>query len=164
MQKGFTLIESLLYLTIAAIILTAMSTLLTIALQARVKSQAIAEVEQVGSRALHLIAQTIRNAESINSPSVGNSASTLSLSVSNATNNPTIFNLAGYTLQITEGSKSAIALNSTSVLISNLSFKNFSATNTSGIIQIQFTAMYNNPENRQEYDYTKTFITSASLR
>ena len=163
-QKGFTLIETLLYISIAAVIMIAMSTLLTIALQSRVKNQTIAEVEQVGSRALNLITQTIRNSEGINLPTKGASATTLSVDVLEPANDPTVFDLFGSTLQITEGVNSAVALSADNVAISSLVFKNFARANTSDLIQVQFTVAYKNPENRQEYDYAKTFTASASVR
>ena len=163
-KKGFTLIELLLYIAIAFTILILISVFLGIILQSRVKNQTVIEVDQTGSRVIQLINQTIQNAEEINLPLKGGSGSTLSLDVINTSEDPTVFSLSGSTLQITEGVGSALDLASSRVEISNVLFENLSRPNTAGTIRTRFTVTHANPENKNEYDYSKTFISSASLR
>jgi Tfp pilus assembly protein PilW len=163
-KKGFTLVELLLYLGLAAAMLLAVSVFLSVIMQSRIKNQTVAEVEQQGWQIMQLMTQTIRNSEAINSPSAGGTASTLSLQQTSAPVNPTIFDLSGTTIRITEGTGSPIDLNSTKVEVSALNIENLSRTNTSGNIRIWFTASHINPGSRKEYDYTKTFYGSASLR
>src|SRR3989337_2125231 len=105
-KNGFTLIEILLYVSIAGAILLSVSIFWTILLQSRVKNQTVAEVESQGAFVMELITRTARNSEAIVSPAVGATASALSLTVA-APKNPTIFDMSGGVLRITEGAGAA---------------------------------------------------------
>ena len=50
------------------------------------------------------------------------------------------------------------------VTVSNLSFQNLSRPGTPGIVSVQFTVNSINPENRQEFNFSKTFYGSMSIR
>ncbi len=161
---GFTLVEIVLYVTIFMGILIASSSIFNTAIQSRVKSQTISEVEQQGAQAIQAMTQTIRNATAINSPSTGASATSLSVNVVSGANSPTIFDLSGGQLRIKEGVASAVPLNNTRVTASSLIFYNLTRASTSGIISFQFTLTHVNPANQQEYNYSRVFYGSASLR
>ncbi|MDD5626512.1 MAG: type II secretion system protein [Patescibacteria group bacterium] len=163
-QRGFTLIELLLYVAVASAILLAISVFLSILLQSRIKNQTIAEVEQQGLQVMQLVTQTARNAEAITSPAQGASASSLTLDVISAASDPTIFDLASGAIRVKEGAGSATALTNSRVTASALTFQNLSRTDTPGTVRVQFTLAHTNPEGRNEYSFTKTFIGSASLR
>lgn len=158
------MVELLLYIALASVMLAVVSGFLGTILGARVKNQTIAEVTQQGQRAMSVITQTIRNAEAINSPATSTSAALLDLDVITALDDPTIFDLSGGALRITEGVQATIGLTSSKVVISDLIFENVSHGDTSGSVKIQFTISHINPAGRQEYDYNKTFYSSASLR
>lgn len=162
--EGFSLVEILLSIGIAALILVSLSFALSQVLESRVKQQVIAEVEQQGVQVIQLITQSIRNANSINSPSISTSDTTLSLNVVEAAADPTLFNLSSGVIQIKEGTASPVALTAAPVTASDLTFSNLSQTGTPGTVRIQFTLTYSNPAGRQEYDYSKTFYASASIR
>jgi len=162
--KGFTLIELLLYVGISASILLVSSLFIQTLLESRVKNQTIAEVEQQGLQVAHVITQTIRNAENITTPSIGTSSSTLRLDVASVSDDPTIFDVSGGVIRITEGAGAPVVLTNTRVTASSLSFGNFSRTSTPGIVRISFTLEHVNPSGRQEYAFSKTFYASASLR
>jgi type II secretory pathway pseudopilin PulG len=161
---GFTLIEILLAVGIAATLITAASALLQITLQSRIKNQVIAEVEQQGVQVLHVIAQAGRNAETITAPAVGASGASLTLDVVTAANDPTVFDLSSGTIRITEGTGSAVSLTNSRVTASALTFQNLSRSGTPGTFRATFTLTHVNPTGRNEYAYTKTFYGSASLR
>lgn len=163
-SKGLTLIEILLYVVIVATILFAVSIFLSALLQSRIKNQTIAEVEQQGAQLMQLITQTARNAESIASPAQGLSTSSLTLNVIATTSDPTIFDLSSGVIRITEGTSSAVSLTNSRVTASGLTFQNLSRTNTPGTIRIQFTLTHINPEGKNEYNFSKTFTGSATLR
>ena len=163
-QKGFTLIELLLYLGLAAVLLLAVSIFLAILLESRIKNQTVAEVEQAGSMAMNLTTSTIRNAEGINSPAPGASAGSLSVDAFGTINDPTVFSLASNVLNITEAAGSAQALTSSKISTSALNFQNLSRPGTPGVIRVQYTLTYINPSGKNEYNYSKTFYGSASLR
>ena len=163
-NKGFTLIELLLYIGIASVMLLIISVFLSTLLQSRVKNQTIAEVEQQGAQVMQIITQTIRNAEGINSPTQGASASSLSVDVFNTSDDPTVFDLSSGAIRVTEGAGSAVPLLNSRLTASGLNFQNLSRDNTSGVVRVQFTLTHMNIENRNEYDYNKTFYASAGLR
>jgi Tfp pilus assembly protein FimT len=164
-QKGFTLVELVLYVSICSILLLAISSFLSFLLGARVRSQTITEVNQQGFQVMSLITQTIRNGRSIQIPSMGTSSSTLSVTTGNALLNPTIFDLSSSTLEIKEGSKAAIPLTNSRVLVSGLTFQNVSSgSSTEKIVRISFTIDSVNQGGRSEYSFIKSFSGSATLR
>ncbi len=162
-QRGFTLFELLIYIALASILIGAISTLLFITLNARVKNQTIGEVEQQGSLAMRMITQSIRNADAITSPT-SSSASTLVLDVVTVADDPTVFDLSGTTLEKTAGAAPAVTLTNNRVEVSDLTFTNISQSGAPGTIRIQFTMTHVNTSGRQEYSYAKTFYGTANLR
>ena len=162
--KGFTLIELLLYISIVSIILLAISTFLSTLLESRVKNQTIAEVEGQGAQVMQLITQTLRNAATINSPSIGASSSTLSLDTYTGANNPTTLDISGGVIRIKESASAVVSLTNSRVTASALLFQNLSRAGTPGTIRISFTLTQVNPSGRNEYNFSKTFTGSATLR
>lgn len=138
-KKGFTLIELLLYVSIIGAIIFSVAGFLSLLMQSRVKNQTIAEVEQQGVQVMQIITQTGRNATDINFPSA--------------------FDLSGGVIH-----ENTIALTNSRVDASALTFQNLSRAGTPGTIRIQFTLTHVNSSGRNEYDYTKTFYGTASLR
>lgn len=163
-NRGFTLIELLLYVSIVSAMILSIAAILPLFMQSRVKNQTISEVEQQGTAALQIITQTLRNAETITSPTIGTSASSATIDVVSAGVDPTVLDLSGGVLRITEGAGSAVALTNSRVTVSALTFYNPSRTSTPGNLRIQFTVTGVNPSGRNEYDYSKTFYGNASLR
>jgi type II secretory pathway pseudopilin PulG len=164
-QRGFTLVEMILYVAVCSILLVTISVFLSFLLGARVRSQAITEVNQQGFQVMSLITQTIRNGRSIQTPSTGVSSSTLSLTTGNALLNPTLFYISSTTMKIKEGSQQAVSLTNGRVKVSGLLFQNVSSgSSTEKIMRISYTINYINPEGRSEYSFSKTFNGSATLR
>lgn len=164
-QKGFTLVEMILYVAICSILLLTISSFLSFLLGARVRSQAITEVNQQGFQVMSLITQTIRNGRSIQVPSIGTSSSTLAVTTGNVLLNPTVFDMSSTTIRIKEGSKIALPLTNSRVRLSGLTFQNISSgSSTEKIIRISYTIEYINQEGRSEYSFTKSFSGSATLR
>ena len=163
-SKGFTLLELILYVSIAGVILLVVSIFLSTILQSRIKNQTVSEVEQQGAQVMQLITQTIRNAEDISAPSQGISGASLTLDVVDLSDDPTIFDLSSGVIRITEGVDSPINIINSRINVSGLSFHNLSKTDTAGTVKIVFTLSHKNPEGRNEYNFSKTFYGSASLR
>ncbi len=163
-KQGFTLIEMLLYMAILSVILLALSSFAFMSFQSRIKNQTIAEVEQQGNQIMDIILQTARNSATINSPSVQASGTSLSLNTYNVATTPTVFSLVGNNIQIVEGSGSAVNLTSGRVAASAVTFSNLSESGAPGTVRVQFTLSYINNAGTNEYDFTKTFYGTASLR
>ena len=163
-NQGFTLIELLLYIAISSVILLVISVFLSTLLESRVKNQTIAEVEQQGAQVMQLITQTLRNADTINSPATGASAASLSVNTYISANNPTVFDLSGGVIRIKEGAGAVVSLINTRVTASALTFQNLSRASTPGTVRISFTLTSVNSSGRNEYQFVKTFIGSATVR
>ena len=163
-NKGFSLIELLLYIALASVILIAVSYFIIMVLQARVKNQTINEVTSQGISAMQMIRQTIKNAESINNPAKGSSASSASIDVYTQANDPTVFDVSNGALRIKEGSADAINLTNARVTVSDLSFTNVSKTERLKSIKIQFTVTHINPANKNEYNYHETFYETINIK
>jgi prepilin-type N-terminal cleavage/methylation domain-containing protein len=163
MKKGFTLIEFMLYIAIVGVMLavTAGSSL-----QILLNREKLAVIEEVSHNArfsLEKIIATVRNAQAINSPAPAASASSLSLQMANAALNPTVFDLSGGVIRITEGAGSAVDLTTNEVTISTLLFSNISYGSTPGTVRIQITAEATNPGSRPEHDFSETFYATANI-
>lgn len=163
-QRGFTLIELLLYVSIVGGILLSASTFFATVLEARVKNQSIAEVDQQGTLVMDLMTASIRNAASITTPAAGASGNSLTLAMTTGAINPTIINLSGATLQIKEGAGATVALTNSKVQVDSLTFTNLTRSGTPGVIRISLTLSRVNAGGKNEYSYQKTFVTSAALR
>ena len=162
-QPGFTLLELLLYVSILGAVMLATVTFFGTVTTARVKNQSIAEVNDQGAHAMDLVLQTIRNATSITAPAAAGSAASLTLVVPTGSLSPTIINLNGTALQVKQGSAAAVPLTSDDVQIPSITFKNVTRSGTPGIVQVSFVMKRTNPNNRNEYDYQKTFTGSAEV-
>lgn len=97
-QKGFTLIELILYVSLMSMFLLALVLFLTAIFEAREKQQIIAEVEQQGIQIMQTITRTITRTDAITAPVTGQDSSTLTLAMYESAENPTIFSLDGSTL------------------------------------------------------------------
>ena len=138
-NKGFTLIELLLYVSIVGVMILSVSAILPIFMQSRVKNQTISEVEQQGVSVMQRITQAGRNATDINFT--------------------TAFDLSSGAIR-----ENTIALTNSRVTASGLTFQDLSRVGTPGTMRIQFTITHVNPQGQMEYDFSKTFYGSATLR
>lgn len=165
-EQGYTLIELLLYVVIVGTLLTSMTVFFGTVTESRIKNQSISEVNEQGTAAMELILQTIRNANSITAPAIAASGTSLTLTVPTASSSPTVFQLSGTTLQIQEGlspNTTTTALTTDDVQVTGLTFKNLTRSGTPGIVQVSFTLSRTNLTGRNEYDYQKTFTSSAEV-
>lgn len=163
-NSGLTLIELLLYVGISSVVLLAVAGFLGSILNTRVKNQTINEIEQQGNQNMQLITQTVRNATAINSPAAGVSAASLSINVPEPTDSPTVFDVVDGVLRITKGTADPVALTSPVAEVVNITFDNLSIASTPGTIRVQFELEYKSHSSRNEYQWSKTFFGSASLR
>jgi type II secretory pathway pseudopilin PulG len=162
-NKGYSLIELLLYITIVGTLLFTITLFFGVATDSRIKNQTISEVDQQGKFILDTITQHIRNADRINIPTVGATTNQLDIDVFTPARANTKFQQIDNKIQITRESLTSF-LNSDLVIVSDLQFQNLARSSTPGIVRVSFIINRYNPSNRNVYDYQKLFVGSAALR
>lgn len=163
-NKGFTLIETLLYVAIVPFILASAIGLFYFVTQSQIKNQVINEVNQQGEIIIDNINKSIQSSSAINSPTAGNIGPNLSLQNITPALNPTIYSVSSNSLYMTQGLNAPQQMHNNKIQINNLQFTNLSKPNTSGNITYTFTLNYINNSNKQSYNYSKTFYGGGSLR
>ena len=163
-QKGFTLIEAVLYVGISSLVILVISFFLIFLLQTNIKNQTVAEIDSQGLFVVKLISQTIRNSIGANNPIPGENNVALSLEVTDSLKNPTLFFEESGILYIKEGSDERIPLTNSLVFVSGLSFENYSAASLKDSISFSFLLSRINNSGRNEYNYSKNFYGASSTR
>lgn len=163
-QKGYTLIELLLYVVTISSLVLAIGSFYLVVRETNNRAMVVSTVEQQGHFVMDHVTRTIRNADTITSPASGSSASSITLGISDAAKNPTIINISSNSVEAKEGAATAVKLSDSKVTVTNLTFKNLSYTGTPGIVQVLLTIEYKSDSDRDNYDYSKTFTSSVSLR
>ena len=145
-NKGFTLVETLIYIAIISGVLAAFVSFALNISEARTKTYVAEEVQANARVALETIVQKIRSAAGLNiGTSVFNTdPGVLSLMMNNSSLNPTVINLSSTdgSLQIKEGSDSPVAVTSNRVKITNLVFRNFTSVGARANVGIELTVAY----------------------
>ncbi len=162
--KGFTLIEVLLYLAMLSVFIVVISSFWQGLMDITEKGKAMNTVNTEGQFIMTKILQGIRESESINAPIAGNSALTLNVTFLDVSKNPTIIEFNSGNLRLSEGITPFASLNSGEVVVSNVSFTNNTGLNSKGLVRVQFTVNYKNPDGRSNLNYSQTFYGSASLK
>jgi type II secretory pathway component PulJ len=140
-NKGFTLIELIIYFVIFAIISTVGVTMLSAALDTRNTIKELSETQIQVQRIIEFMVDKVRTSSSI---SASTTASELWLNRSAAAENPTVFRLSGSSITIQEGTNPQETITPSTILVTELVFTLFSnpAPATSSV-RIRLTAGYN---------------------
>lgn len=162
-NKGLTLIELIIYIAMLAIILVLITGFLWLIVSGNIKETSYQEVQQNARFALAKIIQETKKATGVNNPAPGNSANSLSLIMVAPHLNPTVFDLVGGKLRITQGTGEPYELTSDQVKVSALTFTNLSYLDTPGTIKIEITIDHINPGNRMEYQASTNLTSSVAL-
>lgn len=156
--KGFTLIEALLYITIAATVLLSTVYFINILIQTRIKNQVMADVEDQGTFMTNYLTQALRNASAITI-----SSSTV-LSFQNGSGAPTTISQNDQELLVSQNGTSW-QLNSPRVLVSTTYFGDRSASGSPySAVEFGFTLNAANQSKRKEFSYSRTFLDAVTLR
>ena len=117
--------------------------------------------DQQANQVLSLIEEVGQNATAVTLPIAGATGGTLTFTMPSAVT--TIFTQTAGAITVNEGS-GAVALTNSRVLSSGFSANNLTAGVTSGTVRVQFTLSYVNNSGRSEYNYTKNYVTSVTIR
>ncbi len=160
-QKGFTLIELILYIALVTIILSALVPFAWNTVETGVKSAVQQEVNSNVRYMSERIKYEIRNATGINSVA----ATSISLATSVSGTNPTVIDLSGGNIRIKQGSGSTVNLNSANTVINSLTFTNYtSGDGKTKHIQFIITVAASFAAARQEYQDSVVVESSGEVR
>lgn len=130
-QRGFTLIETLIYSLLISFII---STSLVAVYQILTSSDSLSTKTSTEQEAIFIAAKirwALNNISAVNSPLPNTSNTALSVN-KNGVSSPVILDLDGTNFRVKRGSSAALAINSSRVKISNLNF-NFTRTITGSV-------------------------------
>lgn len=160
MNRGFTLIEFIIYIGILSIILVLVTGFLWAIIFGSIKESSFLEVQYSSRFALTKITQEIKKATGINN--AGNNF--LSLQMADPSLDPTIFDVNNGKLRIGQGpNPSYYNLTTDQTVVNNIRFTDLSYTNTPGAIRIEVEIEYVNPVSRIEYRALTDLKTTVSL-
>jgi type II secretory pathway pseudopilin PulG len=137
-NKGFTITETIIYISIFSILIAGFTIFTDSMRKTRISSQTFFEVNDQGMQITTIISQALRNAASVASPAMSATSSSLTITTTIPATSPTVFNLNNGVLYITEGSGPAVALNNNKISVSNLIFYNLSKTGKPNTVQFRF--------------------------
>ena len=160
---GISLVETIIYVAIFSMIVTAFVTFTSSITSSRLHNQMVLEVNDQGQKIMKIITQTIRNSNEVIIPTINNINSSLTLTTYNPNLNPTIFSEVGGVLYVSEGGSGQIDLTNNKVIVSDLLFSNFSLPNTADVIKFSFK-LSSPTTGGPAGNYSFTFNGSAQLR
>ncbi|MBU1132013.1 prepilin-type N-terminal cleavage/methylation domain-containing protein [Patescibacteria group bacterium] len=167
-EKGFTLIETIIYIAIISIAMVSFISFSLSVSEARNKTYTVEEVQSNARVSLQFITQRIMAAAAVNvgASTFGTDPGVLSLAMADAAKNPTIISLNNDdgTLQIKEGLSAAIPITSDRIKVTNLVFTNLTSASYRENIRVQFTSAYKNTNPDVEFNYAQSWQTAVSLR
>lgn len=170
-NRGFTLLEILLYVALIALVISVVSAMLVWAIRVQAKAQIITELSQQGERALAAMVRETREARSVYTPTsvFGIHPGQLSLQTTNAIPQGEKvgyidFFLCGTRLCFKREGQDPIAFTSEDVVVDTLVFSLVGATQDFTSVQIVLTLRYGSPTQQPSYQASASFQSSASIR
>jgi prepilin-type N-terminal cleavage/methylation domain-containing protein len=163
-NRGFTLIEFIIYLAIVGVVLAVSGAIGFNVLSQRAAMTASEEVGQNARLAIEKISLAVRNAEAINTPVPGMSSSILSLRTDNPATNPIVFSFSSGALWLQLGEGTPMALTSSETEVMVFQAQNVSYPDTIGSTKMTLQLRAYNPENRPEYEKEQTYEFTESAR
>ncbi len=148
-EKGFTLIEVLIYLAVMAVVVPLLLNLFDVTVSSGALNREMRESRAEASRALQIMIQMVRNGSELKKPALGAGASELQIDDKR-------FFLESGQIKIEEGAAAVQPLTAAGFLVSDLQFSNFSRFGTAGLVTIRFKI--------KRGDYEKIYYGAAALR
>lgn len=165
-KRGFTLIETIIYVAITAGLLIALTSFILAISGSRNKSYSQQEVNANSRLTLSIINHKIKSASGVNfaTSTFGIHPGVLSLSMASSTLNPTVFSLdVSGRLILTEGTSASKFITSPQIKITNLVFSNLTADGSRGNIGINLDFAFASNTNIG-FNFSSSLQTAVSLR
>lgn len=166
-ERGFSLIETIVYLLLMGVILSAIALFLLHLTNARAKTMVISEVLSAAYLIEERLSEAVRHADSIRlaDSTFATDPGVLSLNMIDASREPTVFSLTADNgqFQVAEAGAGAITLTPADVHVTNLVFTNLTGTDDIGIIQVQFTLEISSASGARAFFYDQAFQTTLRI-
>jgi len=156
-NKGFTLVEFLVYTIILAVLINLIGGVALNIFQSGAKTNTIQEVSHNGRFALQKIGQIVNKSSGIISPSA--TGTFLVLEFEEEDKNPTVFDVFENTLRIKEGNRDYVELTSSKVNVENILFRRI-ISGGSDSVKVEMNISFGNQKKLPEYDF-ESFFTAA---
>ena len=165
-EKGFTLMEILVYIGIFTIVMTYIIGFSLEIVRNRIKNEAMQAVEENARFALGRMVQELKEASSVNTGAsvFGVHPGVLTLVMPQAWKNPTVYDVVGGKLRLTYGTNDPVFVTSENLNVKKLKFYNYSVPGYPQNIKIDLTLEYINPEHSAEYSAETSMTTTVTLR
>ena len=145
-NRGFTLIEMLLYAAIFTIVAGGMTVFAVAMLQSAEQTDYRVEVSDNTRFLVQKMQRVIQGATVINSPAVGGTSSSLSVNTASTSANPFVVYASGGILLLKMASATPVPLTNSFVTVSSLSFRNYDyGTTTKNTIRFRAKVESINP-------------------
>lgn len=166
LQKGFTLIETIVYVTLVSILVLVFVNFALDVVGTAQKSRVRQEVQQNARFAMERITQEIRAASSLNtgSSTFNSHPGVLSLATDDVLTDPIVFDVSGGVLRISEAGGGAQDLTSSKMTVTSLVFTNLSVSGRTTNIKTELTIEYKNPEGSEIFNASTTLKSAAVIR
>lgn len=167
-SRGFTLIETLIYIAIIGLLAGGLISFTLSIIGTRAKAYVAQEVHSNMRSAVDTISQKIRASTGVNTGASTFDADPgiLSLVMADAALDPTIISLNhdNGSLQIKEGAAAPLFITANAVNITNLVFTNMTGASPRENIKFTITIDYNTEARGVDYVYSRSVETAASVR
>ena len=164
-NKGFTLVEILLAITLTTGLLLSLVVFAQHVNESQVKQRSIREVNEQGELIMAKIVYAIRSAESITSPATsGSTVSELELSYANPSIDPIEVSVDTGILMYSEDNDPEIPLHNESISVVDFTVTNVTQTAAWDTVDVSLTLRYESTSQRYIYDYEKTWDTTVVIR
>lgn len=137
-QKGFTLIEVLIYIAVSSVLFITVISFVRNMLMVRNKVTILSKVQQNARYAMTRMVKEIRYAEDL----IVIDQNTLRLSVSDTSRDPVIFDLQGGILYMKEGTGDFYAITGNDVKVGSVLFEDRTTPNSANIVKITLTVSH----------------------
>ncbi len=165
-QRGFTLVEVLIYsLIISGMASSVIFFSLTI-LESQEKARSYQEVQQNARFAMNRMIREINSASSFSTSSstFETHPGVLYLTNPDSSKNPTVFSVVNSRIQMAQGTSSPVFLTSENVEVARLIFEDLSFADRTENIKIILSIDHQNPENLSILSGTTTMEVSTTIR
>lgn len=164
-QKGFTIVETIIYVAIIGVFMTTVILFGISAVQTAEKAVVAQEVQQNARFAMERVVREVRGAEALNSglSTFALANSVLALDVSTGGNTPTVFDLDAGQLRMTQGANPSVYLTADDVEVTEFRVENRSISGRTENVQIILT-IQSAQGSGIVYNATTTLQSSAVIR